>query len=69
MRQTPEPPVPTPRHHRLRHQLAKGTVKGRALDHWQIEVTSGGRLWYLVDHENHTIWIDEASPGHPKATD
>jgi hypothetical protein len=43
-------------------------LKGRALDHWQIEVTSGGRVWYLVDRESRTIWIGYAGPGHPKAT-
>lgn len=39
------------------------------LDRWQIEVTGAGRIWYLVDHEKDTIWIDYAEPGHPKATD
>ncbi len=34
----------------------------------QIEVTGAGRVWYLVDHEKATIWIDYAGPGHPKAT-
>jgi len=44
-------------------------VKGRTLDRWQIEVTGAGRVWYLVDHESRTIWIDYAGPGHPRATD
>jgi hypothetical protein len=37
--------------------------------HWQIEVTGGGRVWYLVDREKSAIWIYYAGPGHPKATD
>jgi hypothetical protein len=39
------------------------------LDRWQIEVTGAGRIWYLVDYEIATIWIEHAGPGHPKATD
>jgi hypothetical protein len=49
-------------------RLATGEMRGRALDHWQIEVTGGGRIWYLVDRESSTVWIDYAGPGHPKAT-
>jgi hypothetical protein len=41
----------------------------RVLDHWQIEVTGGGRIWYLVDPDKATVWIDYAGPAHPKATD
>jgi hypothetical protein len=69
MRRHPLPVVSSPRHHRLRYQLATGMVKGRPLEHWQIEVTGAGRVWYLVDHDNRTVWIDHASSGHPKATD
>jgi hypothetical protein len=43
--------------------------KGRILDRWQIEVTGAGRIWYLVDAERTTIWIDEARAGHPQATE
>jgi hypothetical protein len=69
MRQSPAPRVESPRHHRLQYELARGTVRGRVLDHWQIEVTGAGRVWYLVDHKTATVWIDYAGPGHPKATD
>ncbi len=69
LRRNPVPIVPSPRHHRLLHQLATANVKGRALEHWQIEVTGAGSVWYLVDHDNRTVWIDHAGPGHPKATD
>jgi hypothetical protein len=68
MRQNPAPRTDTPRHHRLLGRLATRELKGRVLDHWQIEVTAAGRIWYLVDHETATIWIDYAGPGHPKAT-
>ena len=69
MRHNPTPPMNAPRHQRLKHGLATGEVKGRVLDHWQIEVTGAGRIWYLVDYEKATIWVDYAGPGHPKATD
>lgn len=69
MRRTPAPPMDSPRQHRLKYELATGTKNGRGLDHWQIEVTGGGRIWYLVDRETATAWIDYAGPGHPKATD
>jgi hypothetical protein len=69
MRERPVPPVQSLRQHRLQYALATGTVRGRSLDHWQIEVTGGGRIWYLVDPENKTVWIDYAGPAHPKATD
>jgi hypothetical protein len=69
MRQDPVPPMNAPRHHRLKYGLATGEVRGRVLDHWQIEVTGAGRIWYLVDHETRTVWIDYAGPGHPRATD
>ncbi|WP_406423547.1 hypothetical protein OHA59_49860 [Streptomyces sp. NBC_01589] len=39
------------------------------MDRWQFELTAGGRIWYLLDVERHTVWIDRASTGHPKATD
>jgi hypothetical protein len=32
-------------------------------------LTGAGRIWYLVDEERHTIWVDYAGPGHPKATE
>jgi hypothetical protein len=44
-------------------------VGDKSCDHWQIEVTGGGRVWYLVDKDKATIWIDYAGPGRPKATE
>jgi hypothetical protein len=62
MRRNPAPPVASPRHHRLRHELATGVMKGRILHRWQIEVTGAGRVWYLVDRENRTVWVEHAGP-------
>ncbi len=39
------------------------------MSRWRIEVTSGGRIWYLVDEERRTVRIDYASPRHPKGTE
>jgi len=36
---------------------------------WQIEVTGGGRIWYLLDTEKRTVWVTFASTAHPKATE
>ncbi|WP_419994453.1 hypothetical protein [Streptomyces boninensis] len=69
MRTAPAPRQPTPRHHRLRGELARGEHRGEEMDRWQIEVTSGARIWYLIDVERRTLWIDWAGTGHPKATD
>ena len=60
--------VPPPQH-RLKRDLATGTVSGRTFDHWRIEVTGAGRVWYLVDPDQATIWVDYAGPSHPKATE
>lgn len=69
IRTNPAPRVQSARHQRLKYELATGLVKGRELNHWQIEVTGSGRIWYLVDHESRTVWIDHTGPGHPRATD
>ncbi|MGQ4618100.1 hypothetical protein [Nocardia sp. R7R-8] len=34
-----------------------------------IEVTGGGRVWYLVDTRRRTLWIKAAGTGHPKTTE
>ncbi|WP_424893305.1 hypothetical protein [Streptomyces sp. XH2] len=69
MRTDPAPATRTARHHRLKGELARGTHRGEAMDRWQIEVTAGGRIWYLLDVQRRTVWIDHASTSHPKATD
>jgi hypothetical protein len=65
----PGPAQRTNRHHRLVGTLAHETVRGRQLPQWQIEVTSGGRIWYLLDEEKRTVWVDYAGTQHPKETE
>ena len=60
---------PDSRHHQLKHGLATANQAGRVLPQWQIEVTGGGRVWYLLDQDHHTVWIRYASLSHPKATE
>jgi hypothetical protein len=69
IRATPCPSPANERHHRLKHDLAWGTHRGKSFEQWQYEVTSGGRIWYLVDHETRTVWLNYASTRHPKTTD
>lgn len=69
MRTDPEPSVPTARHHRLKGSLSTGIHRGHALPQWQIEVTSGGRIWYLVDADARKVFVMYASTRHPRATD
>lgn len=56
------------RHHPLKRPLATGVRGGRVLPRWQIEVTGGDRVWYLLDVEQRTVWVDYAG-AHPKATE
>jgi hypothetical protein len=65
----PCPIPPTSRQHQLKGSLSTDTYGGRTLAQWQYEVTAGGRVWYLVDHETRTCWIKHAGTGHPKQTD
>ncbi|KUF19725.1 hypothetical protein AT728_05060 [Streptomyces silvensis] len=41
----------------------------RTCEQWQIEVTGGGRVWYLVDVPHGTCWVTYAGTAHPRATD
>lgn len=68
MRTDPGPAVQTGRHEQLKGTLSTGTHGGRIMFRWQIEVTGGDRVWYLIDVEKHTVWIDYAG-AHPKATE
>ncbi len=65
----PQPKPSTGRHHRLKHDLASRTYRGRLLEQWQYEVTGGGRIWYLIDDETRTVWLTYAGTGHPKTTE
>src|SRR5687767_5472555 len=49
---SPRPNVRTERQHPLKGGLEFGTYRGATLDQWQIEVTGGGRIWYLIDDEH-----------------
>jgi hypothetical protein len=60
---------PTPRHSQLKGGLATGCHGARNLPQWQLEVTSGGRIWYLLDEDKRTVWVKAASTGHPKETE
>lgn len=57
------------RQHRLRGELATHRHNGRDLEQWEYEVTSGGRVRYVIDDEKHTVWLVYASPRHPKDTE
>jgi hypothetical protein len=69
MRRNPMPRTDSARHSRLHGRLSTVQIGDKRFDHWQIEVTGGGRIWYLVDIDKATVWIDYAGPGHPKATE
>lgn len=69
MRTNPGPKPPTSRHHQLKGSLATAKRNGEELPQWQIEVTGGGRVWYLLDTARKTCWVRLAEPGHPKQTD
>lgn len=57
------------RQHRLRGDLATHRHNGRDLEQWEYEVTSGGRVRYVINDDDRTVWIVYASPRHPKDTD
>ncbi len=57
------------RQHPLLGAKAQMLYAGRLLPQWQYEVTSGGRIWYLVDEERRTLVMTYAGLAHPKATD
>ena len=57
------------RQHRLKGSQSRNTFKGDEYDQWQYEVTSGGRIWYIVDEDTKTVWVTWAGTVHPKLTD
>lgn len=69
LRSRPDRPVPNNRHHRLKGRLANGVHRGVEMEQWQYEVTSAGRIWYLVDVDKRTLWLRHAGPGHPGQTE
>jgi hypothetical protein len=68
MRSNPRP-AEDGRHTRLRGALATRTLDGRELEQWEIEVTGGGRIFYLVDDARRTVWVVVAALRHPKITE
>lgn len=69
MRERPTRPVNLERQHILRGSLSARDIKGKVLEQWQYEVTSGGRIWYCPDPDKRIVWVTHAGPGHPKPTD
>jgi hypothetical protein len=57
------------RQHQLRGSLAAASLGGREMPQWEFEVTSGGRVRYLVDAERRMVHFVYASTRHPKDTD
>jgi len=57
------------RQHRLRGDLATHKHNGVELEQWEFEVTSGGRVRYVISDIDRTVWVIYASPRHPKDTD
>lgn len=66
---TTDPRERTSRQHPLKGGLGLRSVNGEQMEQWQYEVTGGGRLWYCIDDAKRIVWLTEAMPGHPKATD
>ncbi|MFF1874855.1 hypothetical protein [Kitasatospora herbaricolor] len=69
LRMSPRATDSPERHHRLKGKLGTARFKGQELERWQYEVTGGGRIWYVLDVGDRTVWITYAGTGHPKATD
>ena len=66
---TAEPRRVDTRQHRLKSSLGTRAVNGSDLEQWQYEVTAGGRIWYCIDDDRRTVWMTDASVGHPKTTE
>lgn len=66
---TSDPRERSTRQHPLKGSLGSRSVNGQEMEQWQYEVTGGGRLWYAIDDETRTVWLTEATTGHPKATE
>lgn len=57
------------RQHQLKGGLATREWKGSMLAQWEYEVTSGGRVRYLISPETRTVIVVYAAPRHPKDTE
>jgi hypothetical protein len=56
------------RHHRLLGERATGVYKGREMERWQHEISGSGRVWFLIDDVERTVWLVYVGAGHPSAT-
>jgi hypothetical protein len=65
----PTKPENPARQHRMKSALSTQVIRGRTLEQWQYEVTSGGRIWYCPDPERRIVWVVDARTRHPKATE
>ncbi|SDN27731.1 hypothetical protein [Allokutzneria albata] len=59
----PMTPENRARQQRLKGALKCHEIRGRALEQWQYEVTSGGRIWYCPDPDTRVVWLVVAGPG------
>jgi hypothetical protein len=66
---TTDPRQRDSRQHPLKGSLGSRLVNGTDMEQWQYEVTAGGRIWYRIDDGRVTVWMTDASVGHPKATE
>ena len=66
------------RQHPLEGGAGRATFEGRDFVRWQIDITSGGRIWYFIDptptgigqrRRSGTVILDAVHPGHPKETE
>ncbi len=65
------------RQHELKGSTGQGNYNGLEYTRWQIDVASGGRVWYFIDRISHgqgkgrragTVMFDAVYMGHPKST-
>ena len=66
---TSDPRDRTDRQHPLKGSLGRRLVNGVEMEQWQYEVTGAGRLWYCIDDAHRTVWLTDATVGHPKGTE
>ena len=57
------------RQHPLKGRVSQRQVGDKLLQQWQYEVTGAGGVWYCPDPAERTIWLTDASVGHPRATE
>jgi hypothetical protein len=57
------------RHHQLKGSLSTRTQNGVVLEQWQHEISGAGRIWFLIDEDNLTVWVVHVGAGHPSKTE